>query len=80
MKPSRESTTTVEVYDLDSDQWSALPELNVGRSQVSSMYHGGFLYAFGGNNGGYLNSFERLYGACLSGQTANWELIQPDES
>ena len=75
--------TTVELYDLLQDQWSALPELQLGRWLANSCDHGGFLYVFAGagmqdNRGQISDTIERLNKSCLRGQASNWELIQPN--
>jgi len=78
-----QASKKVEFYDLQSDRWCPLPELNQGREDASSCYHGGYLYVFGGKSGDqYLNTIERINIKCLSvqalGSAASWTLIQPD--
>jgi len=69
----KEASKKVECYDLQSDQWRSLPDLNVGRHDGSSCFHAGFLYVFGGICGEiYLNSIERIDERCLQGQAVEW--------
>ena len=38
----------VELYHLQDERWSTLPDLNVGRAEASSCLHDGYIYIFGG--------------------------------
>ena len=73
---------SAELYDLETDQWTALPELQRGRHSASSCFHGDYLFVFGGWGAGdqLENTIERLSKACLLGQADPWELIEPETS
>ena len=53
---------SVELYNLEENSWSSLPQLTVPRSEAGCCQHAGYVYLFGGltTNRHYLKSFERL--------------------
>ena len=67
--------------------WSYLPDIQIGRETASSCCNGGYIYLFGGFDGGWhTNSIERLSLSYLRakttfqpGQASEWELIEPSE-
>jgi len=77
----KKASKVAEYYDIQSNRWNFLPELNQGREDASTVYHGGHLFVFGGKRCcTFLNSIERINGSCLRGQRANWLLIELEAS
>ena len=60
-----------EVYDVQTDQWTALPSLSVTRQAAGMCRWGNKLYLFGGcNNSGRLDSVE-----CFDLESNSWECV-----
>jgi hypothetical protein len=73
---NKEYLSSCEAYEINSNQWSALPDLNEKRSNHISFVYNGNLYVFGGikgdvkNPGSYVTSLERL-----SEDKKKWEIF-----
>lgn len=66
--------STVEQYDLDSNTWMVLSDLETARFGLAACFHNGYLYAIGGYNDtlGYLDSVE-----CYHVKENTWRKAAP---
>lgn len=66
--------SAVEQYDLDTNTWTVLCNLDMARFGLAACFHGGCLYAIGGYNYdiGYLNSIE-----CYNVKENSWSKATP---
>ena len=73
--------STVELFDLENETWSSMPDLNVARNEHSSCYHGGYIYVLGGktNDVWSTNSIERFHFDHAPRPSA-WEQFTPTVS
>ena len=69
--------SSVEQYDLRTDSWTTIAEMEISRYGLSTCFHDGFLYAMGGYNDtlGYLNSVE-----CYCLREDKWKNVSPMKS
>ena len=68
---------TVEQNHLEKDKWDQVADLNVARSDASSICHGDFIYIFCGRTNGniFLNSFERMSVNGLESGDGAWKMM-----
>lgn len=66
--------SSVEQYDLRTDSWTAVAEMEITRYGLTTCFHDGCLYASGGYNDtlGYLNSVE-----CYCLREDKWKNVAP---
>jgi N-acetylneuraminic acid mutarotase len=51
----------MDVYDLSSNTWSSATAMPTPRGYLAAADANGFIYAFGGDNNGAVNSVEQYY-------------------
>ncbi len=65
--------STVDVYDIATDTWTAVAPLNVARSDLVAVAHGGKIYAIGGWNGTSQVATMEVYDPT----TNTWTVVAP---